>query len=280
MKIKEIQCKSALSKCGLPGGGFCINPYVGCGHACVYCYARFMRRFTNHPEPWGTFIDAKKNVAEVLAKQIKSPKFINQQIYIGTVTDPYQPIEKKYQLTRQILEVLAEKPVSVSILTKSDLILRDLDLLKKIKKLDINFTINTLDKKWQNLVEPNASTISQRLAALKKLNQAGLKTMVMVGPYWPYFTDPAKLIKEFKKAGVSHLFSESFNTVGDNWTGVAKILQKHYPNLYPKMNELMFDRQKFDEFYQTAEKKVKTLCKKHHLSCSIYFARYHATKTK
>ena len=130
MKIREIQCQSAIGKCGFPGGDFCVNPYVGCGHGCRYCYARFMKRFTGHTEDWGTFIDVRLNIAEVLAKQIKSPKFRGERIFIGTVTDPYQPLEEKYQLTKKILQILLNYQNSVSILTKSDLVLRDLGLLK------------------------------------------------------------------------------------------------------------------------------------------------------
>ncbi|MFH1173016.1 MAG: radical SAM protein [bacterium] len=144
MKIKETQCRSAIAKCGFPGGGWAINPYVGCGHGCAYCYARFIKRFTGHIENWGDFVDVRMNIAEVLQKQLKSPKYKKGRIIIGTVTDPYQPVEKKYEITRGILTVLANCPNPVSILTKSDLVLRDLDLLKKIKKVDVNFTINTL----------------------------------------------------------------------------------------------------------------------------------------
>lgn len=128
IKIKEKFCKSAISKCGFPGGGWCINPYVGCGHNCQYCYARFMKRFTNHLEEWGNFIDVKVNITEVLKKEINRPKFQKGRIYIGTVTDPYQPIEGKYQLTRKILEILKNYKNPISILTKSDLVLRDIDL--------------------------------------------------------------------------------------------------------------------------------------------------------
>lgn len=108
MKVREIQCKLAIGKCGFPGGGLAINPYVGCGHACVYCYARFMKRFTGHTEKWGTFVDARINIADVLKKQLKLSKYKGERIFIGTVTDSYQPIEKKYKLTRNILQVLIE----------------------------------------------------------------------------------------------------------------------------------------------------------------------------
>jgi DNA repair photolyase len=273
MKIKEIQCKSALSECGFSAGSFCINPYVGCGHACQYCYARFMKRFVGHSEPWGTFVDVKINIADVLEKQIKLPKYKNKLIYIGTVTDPYQPLERKYKLTRKILEILLKYQNPVEILTKSNLILRDIDLLKKFKDIRVNFTINTLDEKWKRLVEPYSSSIKERLEAAKKLSEQGIKTVAMMGRYWPFFTDPEKLFKEFKKAGISYLFTESFNMTGGNWSGVDKVLKKHYPELLPKMREIMLNKNNFRKFYRAAEEKVRYLSKKYKLPINIWFEK-------
>ncbi|MDP2927005.1 MAG: radical SAM protein [bacterium] len=278
LEIREIQCKSALGKCGFPGGGLAVNPYVGCSHACAYCYARFMKRFTGHQEEWGSFVDARINIAEVLARQIKSLKFRGQQIYIGTVTDPYQPMEGKYKLTRQILEVLNGYDNPVSLLTKSSMVIRDLDILKQFKKVDVNFTINTLDEKWKRLTEPFSPTIQQRFEAAQKLTRAGIKVFAMMGPYWPIFTDPEKLFKKFKKAGISRVFTESFNTIGGNWTGVEKVLKKYYPKLLPEFKETMFNPRKFFEFYNQAEKKIEELSKKYHLPVTIYFERGHAAK--
>lgn len=280
MKVKEILCKSAIGKCGFPGGGFCINPYVGCGHGCRYCYARFMKRFTGHTEEWGTFVDVKMNIVEVLEKQLRSPKYIGERIYIATVTDPYQPLERKYKLTRSVLEVLLNHQNPISILTKSDMVLRDTDLLKQFKEVDVNFTITTLDKKWKKLVEPNSPTVKSRLQAMKKLTDEGITVLAMMGPYWPIFTDPEALFKEFKKVGVNHVFTESFNTIGGNWTGVARVLRKHYPQLFLKMHRTMFDKRKFDEFYSQAARKIRQLSKKHKIPVTIYFAIGHAAKFK
>jgi len=280
MKITEIQCKSAIGKCGFPGGGLAINPYVGCGHGCVYCYARFIKRFTGHTEEWGTFVDARINIANIIKKQLKSPKYKGERIFIGTVTDPYQPIEKKYKLTRSILQVLMDYRNPVSILTKSDLALRDIDLLKKFKDIDVDFTVTTLDEKWKKLVEPNSPSIKQRLNAMKVLTKEGITVLAMMGPYWPIFTDPEALFKEFKKAGVKHIFTESFNTVGGNWTGVEKVLKKHYPKLLPDMQETLFNRKRFYDFYNKAQKKIKQLSRKYKTPVTIYFGLGHAAKFK
>ena len=279
--IKEIICKSALVKCGFPGGGLAINPYVGCGHGCAYCYARFIKRFTGHCEQWGSFIDARINVAEVLRKQLCTKKIKpHEQIYIGTVTDPYQPLEAKYKLTRKILEVLKDYKFSVSILTKSDLVLRDLDLLKQFKDVDVNFTITTLDEKWRALTEPGASPIANRLKVAKKLTDAGIQVYAMVGPYWPFFTEPDRLFKEFKKAGISHVFSESFNITGGNFNSVEQVLKKNYPQLLSQMKVILFDKKKFAIFYQEARSKLMVASRKFNIPVTVYFGHGHAAKFK
>lgn len=278
IKIKETACKSAISKCGFPSGGWAINPYIGCQHGCKYCYARFIKRFTGHKEEWGNFVDIKVNLAEVLAKQLKSAKYKAGTIHIGTVTDPYQPLEKKFGLTRKILKVLNLHEVSVEILTKSDLVLRDLDLIKQIKNIDVCFTINTLDEKWQKLTEPLASPIENRFRAIKKLVENKIPCLVLMGPYWPIFTNPEKLFKKFKELGVTQVFTESFNTSGANWTDVEKVLIKNYPQFLGKIKETFFNHDKFFSFYSQEKQKIETLGKKYNLPVTIYFGLGHAGK--
>ena len=129
MVIKEIAVKDIMTKTNLPVSDFAVNPYVGCTHACKYCYASFMKRFTNHPEPWGEFIDVKS-----WPKISKPGKYVGKEAFFCSVTDPYQPVEKKYGRTRALLEQLLPTGISISISTKSDLILRDLNLRGDYKK--------------------------------------------------------------------------------------------------------------------------------------------------
>jgi DNA repair photolyase len=118
-----------MTKSNTPLGGYSVNPYVGCPHACKYCYASFMKRFTGHTEPWGTFMDVKHWPA------IKDPKkYAGQKIVIGPVTDGYNPLEEPYQNTRKLLTELKDSGGDIVICTKSDMVLRDLDLLKEINK--------------------------------------------------------------------------------------------------------------------------------------------------
>lgn len=144
-RIKEIEAKSILTKSGIPGVDYCINPYVGCFHACKYCYATFMKRFTGHTEAWGSFVDVKVNAPDVLQKQLKNK--VKGRVMVSSVTDAYQPIEAKYKLTRKCLEILLQNQFPVDILTKSPLVLRDLDLIKKFKDIEVGVTITTNDDK-------------------------------------------------------------------------------------------------------------------------------------
>src|SRR5512137_679848 len=117
MIVKEIVSRSILTKTGIEGYDYCINPYVGCEHGCRYCYASFMKRFTGHQEPWGEFVDVKVNAAQVLRRQLR--KATRGSALVGTVTDPYQPAEKDYAITRGCLEALLEQQLSVHLLTRS-----------------------------------------------------------------------------------------------------------------------------------------------------------------
>ena len=188
VKIREVKVKSILTKTGIPGIDYCINPYVGCSHGCRYCYATFMKRFTAHTEAWGSFVDVRINAPEVLQKQIKGGNK-SGNIIISSVTDAYQPVEGKYKLTRQCLEVLLPYQFSISILTKSPLVLRDIDLFKKFGDIEVGVTITTDDEKVRKIFEPHAPPIGARINAIKTLHDNGIKTYAFIGPVLPMNPD-------------------------------------------------------------------------------------------
>jgi DNA repair photolyase len=185
--IREIKAKSILTKSGIPGVDYCINPYIGCSHGCRYCYATFMKRYTGHTEPWGGFVDVKINAPEILQRQLKSARM--GRVMISSVTDAYQPIESKYKLTRQCLEILLQSQFPVDILTKSSLVLRDIDLIKKFKDIEVGFTITTDDEKIRKVFEPHALSIMTRIFALKTLCDNRIKTYAFIGPVLPMNPD-------------------------------------------------------------------------------------------
>jgi DNA repair photolyase len=188
--IRETLSKAVLAKTGIEGYDYCINPYVGCQHGCRYCYASFMKRFTGHSEPWGEFVDVKVNAPQVLARQIKRAK--EGSVLIGTVTDPYQPLEKKYGITRGCLEVLLESRLSLNILTRSPLAVRDIELFKKHHDIEIGFSITTDSEETKKFFEPDSPSILSRVEALKKIHDAGISTYVFIGPMLPL--NPKKIV--------------------------------------------------------------------------------------
>ena len=181
--VKKIKVKSVLTRSGIPGVDYCINPYVGCFHGCKYCYATFMKRFTGHTEAWGSFVDVKVNSPEVLQRQLQ--RKARGRVMISSVTDAYQPIEAKYKLTRKCLEVLLEHQFPVDILTKSPLVLRDLDLIKEFKDIEVGVTVTTNDEKIRKVFEPKAPSITARINTLKKLHNNGINTYAFIGPVLP-----------------------------------------------------------------------------------------------
>lgn len=181
MIIREIQAKSILSASKIYP--YVINPYVGCQHACSYCYARYMKKFTGHREPWGMFVDVKINAAELLQKEIRRKK--KAAVWISGVCDPYQPLERNYELTRQCLRILAGDDWPVVIQTRSPLVLRDVDILQKAEHVEVGFSIGTADDGIRTLFEPKAPPIAERLAALAGLHGLGIRTYAMIAPILP-----------------------------------------------------------------------------------------------
>lgn len=181
MKFKEIIAKSILSKSQVYD--YAVNPYRGCSHACRYCYAAFMRRFTGHQEPWGEFVDIKVNAPELLAKEISRKPM--GRVWVSGVCDPYQPVEKQYRLTRRCLEILLDNGWPVTIQTKSALVLRDIDLLQTSGDIEVGFSITTADEKIRQLFEPGASPISERIDALKVMHARKIRTFAMIAPILP-----------------------------------------------------------------------------------------------
>jgi DNA repair photolyase len=195
MKVREIKTKSILGKSSI--GDYCINPYVGCMIGCIYCYADYYtRKFSKHQEEWGSYVDVKINAPEVLLKEITKKK--KGVIYISPLTDAYQPIEAKYKITRKILEILARYDWPVVIQTKSSLVLRDLDILKKFSNIKVGFTIISLDEKITIKFEKMSSPPRERINALKTLKENGIKTFVFIGPILPFtkFEDIREIINE------------------------------------------------------------------------------------
>jgi DNA repair photolyase len=181
MIVDEVYAKTILSKSKV--FDYTINPYLGCEHGCTYCYARFMKRFTDHKEEWGTFVDVKVNAASLLQREIKKKR--PGVVWISGVCDPYQPLEKEYELTKRCLEILLKHGWPVTVQTKSPLVLRDVESLRKFDEVEVGLTITTADEKIRKIFEPNSPPVEQRIETLEKLHSAGVKTFAMIAPLLP-----------------------------------------------------------------------------------------------
>ncbi len=228
--IKETSPKTILSVSKIYP--YVINPYTGCQHNCTYCYARFMKRFTGHSEPWGEFVDVKINAPDLLRQEITKKK--RDRVWISGVCDPYQPLESKYRLTRQCLEILAQNNWPITVQTRSPLVLRDLDILKGGREFEVGLSITTADDNIRKLFEPDAPPITARVRALDELHQAGIRTFAMIAPMLP----GAEGLAEILAGKVDNVILDRMNYHHADW-----VYRKY------KLDEKMTD----SFFYQTEQ---------------------------
>jgi DNA repair photolyase len=263
MKIEFREAKSIITKSNIPSVDYVINPYTGCQHGCIYCYAEFMIRFTGHKgDKWGQFLDIKTFNFD----KIKPEKYNDKVILLSSVTDPYIPLEKKYQNTRKILEKLVETEAEISILTKSKLVLRDLDLFKKFKNIRVGISICTLDAEFARVIERAASNPMDRLDAIKEISKAGIETYTFISPYFPEITNFRAIIKEIKNHSDRFLF-ENLNFRPHNVPRIMKIIKEYYPKLLPKYKEI----QKDHIYWDLLEQEIKNYCQQENLNYEIEF---------
>ena len=193
-RYRGVRVRQGLSRSGLSDLDYALNPYIGCEHGCLYCYARSYTRYRIVAENWGEIVYFKENVCSLVEREARRlrPGIVG----VSTITDPYQPLEERKALTRKCIQILLAHDFKVSIQTKSPLVLRDLDLLSRDRsKIDVGFTIITVDDEKASIVEPGAPPPSSRVEALRLLSDHGLKTWVFLGPVIPGFNDDEDSIR-------------------------------------------------------------------------------------
>jgi len=253
MEIKKVLCKTILSKSKLYDSDYSINPYKGCSNNCIYCYAQYILR---EKRKWGTFVDVKINAPEVLEKEIR--KINSGNILISSVTDPYQPLERKYEITRKILEKLKNTNFFISILTKSSLVLRDIDLLKQLN-CEVGLTVTTLNDNIRKLFEPNASSIEDRLNTLKELRNSGIKTYIFFGPMLPFISDKdlEETLKRFAELKPEKIYFDKLNIKNPfHWKKIKSFLEENYVDLANKWEQAISNK----EYYQEIKEKIIKIC--------------------
>ena len=237
MNIKYIKCKTALSDSKLPGLDYSLNPYVGCQHNCSYCYAPNVLKIDRNK--WGNNIGIKLNIPMILSKEIKKKRI--GTIGISTVTDPYQPIEKKYKLTRYCLEQLKKYDFPIHIQTKSSIINRDFDIISKISKVDIMISISSLNDDERKIFEPFSSSIKDRLEILSIFSEIGIGTSVFLGPIFPTIKDEEliKIVDIFVDNNVKEIMIDNLHLKNGIWENIQSKLDI-FPDLQKKISKEKF----------------------------------------
>ncbi len=215
--VREEPCRSALNRVrGMPFE-WSLNPYMGCSHRCTYCYVRAFEKRADRPwdERYGTSIRVKTNVAEVLDRELSRRSWLRESVAVGAATDPYQPIEARYRLTRACIGVLARRRTPFGLITRGPLVLRDLDVLQdaaRVVRVGVSMSVPTLDEHVWAATEPGTSHPRARLRALRRMAEAGLRVSLALAPVLPGISDsPEQLEAVFRaarEAGVSRVWSD------------------------------------------------------------------------
>lgn len=273
MRITEniIYVKDYLAKSNLPTCDYVINPYVGCPHGCKYCYASFMKRFTGHKEAWGTFIDIK-----LCDKKIDLKKLEGKSVFLSSVTDCYNPFEEKYGITRQIIGQLTNADCEILISTKSNLVLRDIELLKKLKHLKVSLSLNTLDENFKNDMD-SASSVKDRLDTLKELHDNGIYTVLFMSPIFPYITEFKEIIK-VSSAFVDEYWFENLNLRGDYKNKILGYIADKYPELTGRYNNIYLYGDK--GYWTDLSYEIDSCCLKNGIKYKNYFYHEELVKRK
>jgi DNA repair photolyase len=259
IKITETSCKHALSRSGIYGWCYTINPYRGCGHSCVYCYAPNIIKAPR--VDWGLYIEVKKNMPNILAKELKRLGIDKKGLTgLSSVTDPYQKIEEKYNLTRYCLEQLLKYQIPISIITKSPLVIRDIDLINKFDHAEVTISISTLDEQLAQIMEPKAPSIGSRLEALKSLSDDGLNTYAFLGPLLPVVDprDIPDIMESIFKTNVGTVMMDSLNLKPGIWDALSQALND-YPGLRDIFKQRLF---KNKNYYLEISDSIKRECLK------------------
>ncbi|HEC86287.1 MAG TPA: radical SAM protein [Thermoplasmatales archaeon] len=234
-KAVGLKVKKAFTPTKIPGADYVINQYIGCEHACKYCYAKFMCKWYNHRK-WGSWVIVKENMPELVKKES-----VKGEVYMSSVSDPYQPIEKELEITRKILENM-NKSIKLGILTKSDLVLRDIEIFKEFKDIEVGLSINSFEGSMKKEVEPFSPSNKKRTNALKTLHEKGIKNYAFISPIIPHLTDVEELVKETKS------FTDFYWFEFLNLKASGKEFKGWLKQNYPKSYALISDKTKFERY--------------------------------
>lgn len=253
--VRETECKTLLNKGKL---GYSINCYTGCAHGCIYCYARFMQRFHPHPEPWGEFVDVKVNAVAALKKQLERAH--PGGVFVSSACDAWQPLEREWELARECCRLLIEHGFKVNALTKSPLVLRDLDVFQP-GLTRVGTTITTLDPELRRLWEPRAGTLEERWGILQAAKEAGLETSVMFGPLLPDLSDGRESLEAlFGRAAdleVDLIWVDGMNPRPRVWPAVGRLVRREWPELHDRYARIFHHKPTRESYLESLRERVE-----------------------
>jgi DNA repair photolyase len=224
-----------------------LNPYMGCAHRCTFCYVRAFERRADRPSDarYGTSIRVKVNVAEVLARELARPSWEGSSVVVGAATDPYQPVEGRYRLTRSCLEVLTAAANPFSVITRGPMIVRDLDVLEEASRranVTVTFSIPTLDEEVWRTTEPSTAHPRQRLRALRTLVDAGVDARVGMAPILPGLSDRpeqlAEVVRAAREAGATGIWANLLFLRTGTREHFLECLERDWPDQLPLYERL------------------------------------------
>jgi DNA repair photolyase len=261
--VREIEAKSILGKSGITD--YCVNCYTGCSHACIYCYARFMKRFSGHSEPWGQFVDVKINAPELLAREVRRRP--PGHVFMSSVCDAYQPAEMRYEVSRRCVRILIDAGFYVGILTKSKLVTRDFDIMEGHENCDVGCTLTTMDEQLRFQIEPGASPTRERIGALEEACSRGIKAWAFLGPFMPELSDTDEALDSLV-AAVAHLplskiYADKLNPRPGVWNEVVPFLKRRHPELLDYYRAFFFDKDEYAGYCADLGRRLREIASRH-----------------
>jgi DNA repair photolyase len=270
VEYREEPCRSALNRVQGMGFKWSLNPYMGCVHRCTFCYVRAFEQRAERPsdDRYGSSIRVKTNIADVLRKELARPSWQREPIALGAATDPYQPAEGRYKLSRACIGVVGESGSPLRIITRGPMIVRDIDVLVEASQradVSVTFSIPTLDVDIWRKTEPGTAPPHQRLRALKELVDAGVNVGVGMAPILPGLTDKPELMEDVvraaRAAGATGVWANLLYLKPGTKEHYLRALERDWPELLPEYARLYGSKAYLDASEVRAE--VRALANKH-----------------
>jgi len=265
VEFNAVKIKRILNPTSIDLGEYVINPYLGCAHACLYCYVRSNRVISRKNKPWGEYVDIRVNAPELLEKELAAKK--PKTVLLGSTTECFQPIDKEYELMAKILEILNRHGVYYVILTRSPLITDYIPLLKAGFCKKIYFTVNNMRTDFKRALEPRSPLFELRYAAINKLLDEGIPVVPYFSPVLPWISEPEDIFAKFPQAGEIEFECLNFNLL--NISDIIEHIVGVSPSLRPKYARMLGDKifygRIWQEFKDYIEKRAKIAKKRYNI---------------